>query len=36
MSRKGGPINLMQWGEGGKNGTLHREEGLADISGSHH
>ena len=33
-SRQGGPISL-KWGEGEKDGTYDREEGLADTSGSH-
>jgi hypothetical protein len=33
-SRKGGPISL-KWGEGERDGTFDREEGLADTSGSH-
>ena len=33
-SRKGGPIDL-KWGEGERDGTFDREEGLADRSGSH-
>jgi hypothetical protein len=35
ISRKGGLTNLRQWGEGGKDGTFNREEGLVDVSGSH-
>jgi hypothetical protein len=35
ISRKGGPINLRQWGEGDKDGTFDREEGLVDTSDSH-
>jgi len=34
-SRKGGLINI-KWGEGERDGTFDREEGLADTSGSHH
>ena len=32
---KGGIINLRQWGEGDKDGTFDREEGLVDTPGSH-
>jgi len=35
ISRNGGPINIREWGEGGKDGTFDREEGLLDMSGSH-
>ena len=35
-SRKGGPIRFQRkWGEGERDGTFDREEGLADTSGSH-